>query len=380
MPESKRNLSVDLARGVASLIMIQGHAYDGWVAPAYKDSEAYLFTRLLGTLPLPAFLVLSGAAVALRVDAAARRGEAAKDVRHALMRRGVQVVLWGYLVNVAYALMDGGQGLGTWLRADVLHVIGLSIFTLAWLGVRESRSGVVHRNGPPDAGMLQRAALGIGLVSVLACPALTAWARHASDAWWGYLIAPVGEVPGITRMPLVPLAAWACAGVLVARGVRSAETAVDSPSSRGHRGLVVVAGTGLLLAWVGTWATQALLAELGGRLSRSHAAVIPNAIDGAGRGLFVLGAGALAASALPRALRARVALLGRHSLIAYVFHIPFCYGSLGAPWRGRLDMPAASIGVLLLMTACFFAVWLNTKRPGEAFPGTLRRRHAISRG
>lgn len=372
MSDSSRNLSVDLARGVASLIMIQGHAYDGWVAPLHKGTEAYLFTRLLGTLPLPAFLVLSGAAVALRVDAAVRRGEAAKDVRRALMRRGMQVVLWGYFVNAAYALMDGAQGLQTWLRADVLQVIGLSIVTLAWLGVRGTRSDVLHAGGPPDAGALQRAALSVGLVSVLACPALTAWARLAAEAWWGYLIAPFGDVPGVTRMPLVPLAAWSCAGVLAVRGVRSAET--------DHRGLGVLAGTGLLLAWTGAWATEALLAELGGTLSRAHAAVIPNAIDGAGRGLFVLGAGALLAARLPRALRGRLAVLGRHSLIAYVVHIPFCYGSLGAPWRGRLGMPEASLGVLLLMTACFFAVWLHAKRPRWPSPRTLRRRLALSRG
>ena len=79
MSESRRIEGIDVARGVASLIMIQGHAYDGWVAPVHKESAAYLFTRLLGSLPLPAFLVLAGAAVVLRVDAARRKGERAED-------------------------------------------------------------------------------------------------------------------------------------------------------------------------------------------------------------------------------------------------------------------------------------------------------------
>ena len=71
----RRIESIDLARGIASLIMIQGHAYEGWVAPEHMASAGYLFTRLLGTLPLPSFLVLSGAAVALRIRAARERGE-----------------------------------------------------------------------------------------------------------------------------------------------------------------------------------------------------------------------------------------------------------------------------------------------------------------
>ncbi|MDH5493074.1 MAG: hypothetical protein OEY14_14060, partial [Myxococcales bacterium] len=57
---------IDIARGVASLVMLQGHAYHGWVAAEHHSSPAYQLTRVLGTLPLPAFLLLSGAAVASR--------------------------------------------------------------------------------------------------------------------------------------------------------------------------------------------------------------------------------------------------------------------------------------------------------------------------
>ena len=80
-PSHGRIEAIDLARGLASLLMIQGHAYHGWVAPEHHASMGYRLTRVLGTLPLPAFLLLSGAGLAWRVHVAARRGERAEAVR-----------------------------------------------------------------------------------------------------------------------------------------------------------------------------------------------------------------------------------------------------------------------------------------------------------
>src|SRR5690606_16649877 len=156
---------VDVARGVASLIMIQGHAYDGWVAPEHKASAAYLFTRLLGSLPLPAFLVLAGAAIVLRVDAARVRGESAHDVRRSVLVRGLTVLALAYAVSFAYAAMDGIEGVETLLRADVLHVIGLSIAALALLGIGGAK-------GPDPRRMLVGALL-LTIVPALLCPWLS---------------------------------------------------------------------------------------------------------------------------------------------------------------------------------------------------------------
>ena len=165
---------------------VGGWGYDGWVADEHKASVAYQVTRVLGSLPLPAFLVLAGAAVALRVDAARRRDEDPARVRAAVVRRGLTVVLFGYLTSLAYAAIDGFDGLDTMLRADVLHVIGLSIAALGWLGIRR------------DPRALRRAAVGLLGVPTALSPRLRPLGAAVSGPA-RYLVALFAGVPPVTR-------------------------------------------------------------------------------------------------------------------------------------------------------------------------------------
>ncbi|MGD8861823.1 MAG: heparan-alpha-glucosaminide N-acetyltransferase domain-containing protein [Myxococcales bacterium] len=356
--QGSRDPSVDWARGVASVIMIQGHAFHGWVSPLHKQSEAYLFTRIFATLPLPAFLVLAGAAVMYRVQAAAARGEAARELRAALVRRGLTVFLVGYLVNAAYALLDGWDGYPTFLRADVLQVIGLSI---ALLGGPCLRAGADGRLDP--AGTVARAA-GLGGLLTLLCPWATQLGRSLPLPW-AAAAAPLVEVPGITQMPLTPLFAWCAAGAVAGRYL--AATRHTRPRVR----LLFVGAVALGLTWLGAAVADALAARLPGPVDRAHLAVIPNVLEYAGRGLLVLGAGALLSGWLPAAVQRVLTHFGRASLWAYVLHIPFCYGRPGEALRGQLDMAEAAGWVLLLLLGAYAAVWL---RLHAARPAALRRR------
>ncbi|HJK94523.1 MAG TPA: heparan-alpha-glucosaminide N-acetyltransferase domain-containing protein [Polyangiaceae bacterium LLY-WYZ-15_(1-7)] len=347
----RRVEGVDVARGVASLIMIQGHAYHGWVAPAHHDA-AYAFTRVLGTLPLPAFLVLAGAAVMWRLDAAVRRGEERPTVRRALVRRGLQVVAYGYAVNLAYALIDGAEGLHTYLRADVLQVIGLSIAAAAALGLRGE--------GPVDPRAFVRRNLLLGAAVTLACPALARLGPHVPEAL-APLVAPVVDVAPYTRMPFVPLFAWlafgAAAGAwLLARrdGTPASRRAGTRPSA-----LLALGALGLALALAGHYGTPALVDALGGTLSRRHPAVWLNVLDLAGRGLLVLAAGAGLSLALPAAPRRALVRLGRGSLVAYVLHVPFCYGVLGGDLVGGADMARATLWLGPLIAFSWGAVYVR---------------------
>ncbi len=357
---SRRVEGVDVARGVASLIMIQGHAYDGWVAPEHKASAAYLFTRLLGSLPLPAFLVLAGAAIVLRVEAAIRRGEPAVHARRSVTARGFAVLGWGYLTNLAYALLDGADGLETLLRADVLHVIGLSIVALAQLGIR----GPGGPAGKVSPRRLELAALALVVVPTLACP----WLSPLGGAVEGparFLVALFVDVPRVSVMPWVPLVSWLALGALLARlmlrwrGADPTPTAAlaGAPPAR----LFGLAAGAALVAWLAAWGTGALVDALGGSLSRAHPAVWLNVVDLGARGAVVLGVAAALTPWIPERPRRALVQLGRGSLVAYVFHIPFCYGRLGEALRGRLDMPTATGAVLALMALSYGAVWLRDR-------------------
>jgi hypothetical protein len=338
--------------------MIQGHAYHAWVVDAERSTTAYRFTRLLGTLPLPAFLVLAGASLAWRVRTAAQRGEHADLVRRGLVRRGLQILAIGYLVNALSMLADGGRGLDSLLRADVLHVIGLSIAGVAWIGVRAAPREVV----PSSAILLRRSLVGASVVTLLCVP-LSTLALAADFGGAKYLVAPFVEVVGVTQMPFVPLFAWCGAGVggaaILAR-LRSSFTTHASVRTGGLPAGVALGATAILIAIaaIASSGASALVAVLGGAFDRTHPAVILNVVDLAARGGAILALGAWLAPFVHRApwLEARLLQLGRGSLVAYVVHVPFCYGAFGEAWRHRLSMGQATLGVIVLTVGSFLAV------------------------
>jgi hypothetical protein len=103
--------------------------------------------------------------------------------------------------------------------------------------------------------------------------------------------------------------------------------------------------------WMTSW--------LGVPLDQRSWAVVPNAIQLAARGALVLAIGALITPVLPTVVREVMARLGRGSLVAYVFHVPLCYGALARPIAGRLTMLEATGVVLVLEVLSFGAVVLR---------------------
>jgi uncharacterized membrane protein len=356
---------IDVARGLASAIMIQGHAYDGWVDAEGKTTAAYAFTRVLGTLPLPSFLLLSGAAIALRVEAGIAKGEDAADVRRALAKRGLEILVIGYVVNAVSALMDGWEGPETFFRADVLPLIGLSIATLALLGVRGLGGARAL-----DRRALVGAAAALAVIPVVICPWVSAWSRTVEGPA-GWALGLFADVPGVTRMPFVPLASWCGVGVLLGAGLARANREVQSVAGASPRvlGALLLAAIGIAVGF--TELTRVWVEASGVPLDRTHPAVIANAIELAARGTIVLAVGALLTPHLPARVRAVLLRLGRGSLVAYVFHVPFCYGALGLPIRGQLSMLEATGFVILLEAASFGAVWArDTLRDRQAARAT----------
>lgn len=371
MAKATRIEGVDVARGLAGLLMLQGHAYSGWASPAARDTAAYGATRLLGTFPLPAFLLLAGVSVALRVDTARRRAESAGAVRAAIVRRGFTIVLVGYAVSFVYAAIDGSDGLATLLRADVLHVIGLSLALLGAFAVGPSEDGT-----PSSVILAKRAALVVGVLA-LASP----WVNRLTPAapeGLRYLVALFGDVPGVTRMPLFPLGAWMAMGVVlgVALGAardRAVLTPVDARVGARPSWSAVGLALSLALALAASVLTSHLSAGLDHPLSRRDPAVWANVLDLGARGAAVLFAGLGLSRLLPAVARRPLLLLGRYSLWAYVFHIPFCYGRLGFGLRGASSMTDASVWLIPLGLGCLLVTWLR-ERAGRS-PGGLR--HAL---
>ncbi len=104
-------------------------------------------------------------------------------------------------------------------------------------------------------------------------------------------------------------------------------------------------------------------------MSRAHPAVWANVVDLGARGVLVLALSAAISQRLPAVVKRALIRLGQGSLIAYVFHIPFCYGRLGSALRGRLDMVEASAWLAVLIALSWLVVWGRDRWTGRKKKG-----------
>lgn len=352
-----RLIGLDLARGLAVVLMIQTHAYDGWVAEGARGGAAFRLTRFLGTFPLPSFLLLAGAGLALRAEVGMRRGEPAAAVRQGLVERGLEILMAGYLVSAVYFAMDGGSPTTTILRGDVLHAIGLGLALVAGFAIRPRAS-----DGAPDrrrlAVVAALAALVFAVVSIPANRAATALRGPAR-----FLAAPFVDVPGLSKMPLFPLGAWLALGVglslfLSARRDAAKDDAFAAVAGAPRSTLLSLLAFTPLVALGAYAAMGATVEALGGPLDRRHPAILWNLVDLGARATFLVALAGLVSTRLPARLLAPLVLLGRSSLVAYAFHIPFCYGRIARPIARSLGMGPSTllfVGLVLLTYAVVYA-------------------------
>lgn len=347
--QPSRSIGIDVARGLAVVLMVQTHAYDGFVSAEARSTLGFRITRFLGVLPLPTFLVLAGIGLALRIRSAIAKGEPASDVRAEVFRRGLEIVGVGYLVNLGLGLIDGATELATFLRIDVLHAIGFSIALVAPFIAR----------APLDADRLVRVGAAVFAAMALAVVPLTRLGRSIEGPL-GFVAGAFVEVPSVTRMPVVPLAA--CLGVGLVVGARGFERA------RSRSFFVALAAASALVAIAGYAAMGFVAERLGGTLDRTHPAIVFNLVELSARAVALV---ALVIAVDPRASSpvARIlAALGRHSLLGYAVHLPFVYGRIPRPIARSLDMASASVGFAVVMAFTTLVVLVHARREARRPP------------
>src|SRR5580765_2979197 len=87
MSSSKRLVYLDWMRGLAVLIMLQGHVLEGWLRPEDRGSEWFWLSQFLGGLPAPIFLFLVGTSLALVLDRMRSKGASHWQLATRVVRR-----------------------------------------------------------------------------------------------------------------------------------------------------------------------------------------------------------------------------------------------------------------------------------------------------
>src|SRR5438093_6281094 len=123
-------------RGLAVVIMLQGHVLDGWVRPQDRTGEWFWLSQFLGGLPAPIFLFLAGVSLAMVLDRMRSRGASSGELAGDVLRRG------GWILVLAYAFRLGQflvwYPASHWadvFRVDTLNCIAASMVVIGLLSV-----------------------------------------------------------------------------------------------------------------------------------------------------------------------------------------------------------------------------------------------------
>jgi uncharacterized membrane protein len=135
-PPSQRLLYLDWVRGIAALVMLQGHVFNSFTRTDLREGGPYVMSQFVGGMPPAVFLFLLGVTFAFLMDSQARKGISAAGRWLVSMKRS------GYLFAAAFAfrlqlwLFAGGQSPWTDLfRVDILNCMGLALLVLAIMTV-----------------------------------------------------------------------------------------------------------------------------------------------------------------------------------------------------------------------------------------------------
>jgi uncharacterized membrane protein len=332
-----RRRYIDLARGLAVLVMIEAHTLDAWTRPADHSTLAFRNLTVLGGFAAPLFLWLAGTALVLSAERRARRTGSRRASALAVVQRGLEIFILAFLFRLQAFIVSPGSPVVTLFRVDILNVMGPSIVAagLLW-GLVENRAALTL----------------VYAASATAAAMLTPIVRSAQwvDAlpiWLQWYVRPAGEFTTFTSFP------WA--GFLFAGGALGALIAAarDDRSERRLQVAAAAAGTGLI--GLGLY-----LASLPAIYQSSSFWTSSPTYFAIRVGVMMLALAVIYALSAA-ADRARIALgplekLGRSSLFVYWIHVELVYGYATWPIRRRLTLWQAAAAYAVFCALMYAAV------------------------
>ncbi len=127
---------LDWTRGLAAIIMLQGHAFHAFTRPEERSGAPYVVSQFLGGMPPAMFLFLVGVTLSFLMYSHERKGEPAGRRVLAALRRA------GYLFGIAFLfrlqLWVFGLPGSPWtdlLRVDILNLMGLAVALMSVMAV-----------------------------------------------------------------------------------------------------------------------------------------------------------------------------------------------------------------------------------------------------
>ena len=139
-PIGGRLAFLDWTRGLAALIMLQGHSFHSFASKDLRDGGAYVLSQFVGGIVPAIFLFLTGVTMAFLMDGRERRGVApAARVADSLRRAGY---LLGLAFVIRFQMWLFALPYSPWtdlLRVDVLNCMGFGLALMSVMAVFPTR-------------------------------------------------------------------------------------------------------------------------------------------------------------------------------------------------------------------------------------------------
>src|SRR5579863_2870403 len=122
---------IDWLRGLAAVIMLQGHCFDAFTKPSLRTDAPYSLSQFAGGMPPAIFLFLTGITLSFLMDSTERKGMGPMGRVVTAFSRS------GYLFFLAFAFrlqLFIFSFPGDWhdlFRVDILNCMGFSIAVLS---------------------------------------------------------------------------------------------------------------------------------------------------------------------------------------------------------------------------------------------------------
>jgi uncharacterized membrane protein len=331
---SSRIEYVDRLRGLAVFGMFVVHTPGPWMRPELTKGEYGKVVFQISGLVAPVFLLLAGLSAAVIACRAVEKGDGA-PVRSRIARRGLEVLLVGYGLNVVYFILSGFAG-GTdkIFKVDVLPCIGASLALAALLvSLKRVWSWVP-----------------LAVTAIFVLGAQVTWRSPLRDLLPSGLAGYFTAIDGATCFPLFPYAGWVALGVFVGQRWWRA---VRNPGAE-RRFFLLLAAAGAVLFAAGflvQWITYRYGLNTLWTRGAPPRTTVHHFLFKAGIVFWLFGAARATAGLLDRIPGEGLVLFGRTSLFAYCVHLILIYHVAGPFLKRSLGPMGHVVGVIMLTAA-----------------------------
>ena len=201
MKTVNRLLYLDLMRGLAAVVMLQGHVFHSFLRNDLRTGGPYVFSQFVGGMPPAVFLFLTGITLAFLMSSQERRGLSPMSRWAGALRRAGYLLLVAYLFRIQLWVFTRmfSETNSPWtemLKVDILNCMGFGIGLMAILAMFNTKQRVRIC-----------ALLGCGIAFV--SPWVT---QTAGAAWWPSLLRDY-IVPNANYFSFFPWAAFIAFGL-----------------------------------------------------------------------------------------------------------------------------------------------------------------------